>query len=260
VDIHNPGERETQVVMPKWFSMSEVIVKDDTMIGSAVYYIKLTGMEEAHQTLELNIVPRSCAKETHHSVAKLCVPWAEGFDRYHLFNEANTKPMYIYPPEEKPSRYNGSVNPIQIELHLDPSCRFHIVVKQSFGMTMARIVQHNAHWLFAHMVAIILLSFKHQISLTPANEEFKCGALIKALAKCTPFFIITASRVFAKMILWMKEVPQPESYDLPMMVSILIHGSALALLTLATGAIWAAICFFGNVTHKILFKCVVDKL
>lgn len=44
-----------------------------------------TGMDEPHQTIELTVKPRSCTKETHHAVAKICVPWTNGFERFHFF-------------------------------------------------------------------------------------------------------------------------------------------------------------------------------
>lgn len=40
------------------------------------------------------------------------------------------------------------------------------------------------------------------------------------------------------------------------MVSIIIHGSAIAILALATGATWISITFCGNLAHKLLFKLV----
>ena len=40
------------------------------------------------------------------------------------------------------------------------------------------------------------------------------------------------------------------------MVSIIIHGSAIAILGLATGGVWITITFCGNIAHKMLFKLV----
>lgn len=42
-------------------------------------------MEETHQAIELTVRPRSCSTYEHQSVAKVCVPWTNGFDRYHFF-------------------------------------------------------------------------------------------------------------------------------------------------------------------------------
>ena len=127
----------------------------------------------------------------------------------YLYSETTTNTMYVYTPKQRPLNYNASSNPISVELQLDPSCRYTIEVKNSFGMILSRIAHQFGHWLPAHLVAIILLAFKHQISLSPNKEPFKSGAFHKALCTCTPFFVITASRVFVKLILMMKLAPKP---------------------------------------------------
>ncbi|XP_055616650.1 GPI inositol-deacylase isoform X2 [Toxorhynchites rutilus septentrionalis] len=127
---------------------------------------------------------------------------------------------------------------------------------QSFSVMMARIVQHFGHWIPAHCVAIILLSLKHQISVTPNSKWFGCGKFHSALIKSTPIFAITASRVFAKLTLMFKVLPQPEYFDSPILISIIIHGAALAILLILTGVIWAVIAFCGNVIHKLILRIV----
>lgn len=67
-------------------------------------------------------------------------------------------------------------------------------------MTFARIVQQFSHWLPSHLVAVLLLAFKHQISLTPSKEIFKCGALYSALINCSSFFIITGMEYFWSVV------------------------------------------------------------
>lgn len=122
-------------------------------------------------------------------------------------------------------------------------------------MTAARIVLQFSHWIPAHLAAILLLSFRHQISLTPSNRViFKCGALHHALIRCSSFFIITASRLFVKAILWSKQLPDPDPIPNSIILSIIIHGSALALLYFLIGALWMGIALCGNFIHKILFK------
>lgn len=162
--------------------------------------------------------------------------------------------MYLYIPKTRPSGYNITENPIKVELTLDPACRYTITAKNSLEMTLSRIVHQYSLWLPSHLVAILLLALKHQISLSPINEPFKCGTLHSALIKCSSFFIITASRVFVKMILWLNFMPIPDPFDLPILISVIIHGTALALLTLATGMIWAGISFCGNVVYKLIFR------
>lgn len=111
VDIHGEGDREVEVSMPKWYSFSNINILSDTLVGSMAYTIKFVGkssclpdfqfscssvrevfmfcnvlgLEESYQSLELEIKTRTCSKRQHHAVAKLCVPWTDGFERYHHF-------------------------------------------------------------------------------------------------------------------------------------------------------------------------------
>ena len=52
----------------------------------------------------------------------------------------------------------------------------------------------------------------------------------------------------------LKILPKPESLPTSLTVSILIHGSSIALITCFTGAIYGCVIFSGSVAHKILFK------
>lgn len=249
VDIHNPSDREFKVYMPKWYSFSSEKITD-TIMGASHYQLNITGMEETHQSLEVILTPKFCSKNK--AVAKVCIPWADGFDRFHKFS--NDTQFYVSTPKARPINYNTTANAIIVELMLDPACRYEIQIRQSLGQMLARIVQQFSHWLPAHLIAIIALSLKHQISLTPNSEPFKCGPFHKALATCSPFFIITVTRLFFKMIIMAKILPKPETLPTSLTVSILIHGSALAILACFTGAIWAAITFCASMVHKILFR------
>lgn len=77
---------------------------------------------------------------------------------------------------------------------------------------------------------------------------------------CINFFYIfitlflLASKVFTKLVLWLKALPNPDPYDQSLTVSIILHGSALALLSLITVALWLSICLSGNITYKILMR------
>lgn len=168
--------------------------------------------------------------------------------------------MYLYTDKKTPSGYNTTNNSIAVDLLLDPTCRYSISIKNSFGMTLSRILKNFYSWLPAHLICIILLAFKHQISLTPKGEDFLCGSFRTALENCTPFFIITASRVFVKFILFLKFLPNPEAYDSSLMVSILTHGTALAIVTLVTAAIWIGMTFLSNIAHRVLMRLVKFKI
>lgn len=110
---------------------------------------------------------------------------------YIFFSNSETGPLIVHSPISKPGKYNSTVNPITVELYLDPNCRYTIDIKHSFSHSVARIVQLFTHWLPAHLVAVLLLTLKHQISLTPKDEEFKCGSLRSGLLNSSSFFIIT---------------------------------------------------------------------
>ncbi|CRK87620.1 CLUMA_CG001416, isoform A [Clunio marinus] len=252
VDIHNPSDRQIMFTMPKWYSFSTYKILDDTLLGASYYQFNVTDLDEQHQALEIIVTPKHCSK--HITVGKVCIPWISGFDRYHQFED--NKNMILWTPKTRPLNYNTTNYPIQLELFLDPTCRYTIEIKQSFGQLLSKIVQQFSHWLPAHLVALICLSIKHQIGLTPSGEKFKCGSLYKALGTCTPFFVMTVSRLFLKIIVLMKILPKPEVLPTSLTVSIIIHGTALALLTILTGLIWTGITFCASIAHKILFKIV----
>lgn len=250
VDVHNPSDRQIKLPMPKWYSFSSIQIIDDSLLGASHYQLNITGMDETHQALELMITTKHCVK--HRTVAKVCIPWTDGFHRYHQFPDNEN--LVIWSPKSRPLNYNTTSNPIVVELLLDSSCRYSVSIRQSLGQMLARTVQQFSHWLPAHLVAILCLSIKHQISLTPKGEKFKCGPFHKALATCSPFFIITVTRLFFKFILMLKILPKPETLPTSLLVSILMHGTSLALLSVFTAGCWAAITFCASMAHKLLFR------
>ncbi|KAJ6637478.1 GPI inositol-deacylase, partial [Pseudolycoriella hygida] len=256
VDIHGEGDRSIEVTMPKWYSFSDKVLLSDTLVGSIAYTIKISGLEESYQSVELEIKSRTCSKKQHHAVAKLCVPWTEGFNRYHHFTDAENVVMNLNVPISKPSGYNTTLNPVTVKLNLDPNCRYQVSMKNSFSMTLARGVQQFSHWVPANLVAVLLLALKHQISLTPNKEQFKCGSLHSALVKSSSFFIISASRVFVKVLFWAESLPTPDPVEQTLLISILMHGSAVAFLMVMAIVLWAAISLSGNVAYKILIRAI----
>lgn len=252
IDIHNPSDREIIVPMPKWYSFSTVKILDDTLLGSSHYQLNITGLDETHETLEITVKPKFCSK--HRTLAKACVPWSNGFSRFHQFEKSDK--MLIWTPKSRPLNYNTTTNPITVELILDSDCRYSISVRQSMGESLAKVVEQFSHWLLAHLVAILCLSLKHQISITPKGEKFRCGAFHKAVATCTPFFIVTVSRLFFKFILMMKILPKPETLPTSITVSVIIHGTSVALIVILTAFMWAGISFCGSIAHRLLFKVV----
>lgn len=111
-----------------------------------------------------------------------------------------------------------------------------------------------SHWIPAHIVAILLLAFKYQIKITPEKEVFKCASLNSALLAGQTFFIITASRLAVHVIKWSKTLPDPDQFKHSVVISVIIHGAALAALNLLVYGLWVAIALCGNVAHQFLFK------
>lgn len=257
VDIHNPSDREINVQMPKWYLFTSVKIVEDTLMGSSHYQLNVIGLEETHQALEVIVTAKFCSK--HRTISKISIPWAKGFIRYHPFTASEDNvddKLIIWTPKSRPLNYNTTKNPITVEFVLDSDCRYSIAIRQSFGEMMEKIVQQFSHWILAHIVSILCLTFKHQLTITPKGEKFRCGAFHKALYTCTPFFIITVSRLFFKFILMMNFLPKPEVLPTSLIVSILIHGASLAIVMIFTGLLWVNINICGNIAHHLLFKIV----
>lgn len=68
------------------------------------------------------------------------------------------------------------------------------------------------------------------------------------------FFSFSASRLAVHVIKWSKTLPDPDHFKHSVIISVIIHGSSLAILNLVTYGLWVAIALCGNVAHQFLFK------
>lgn len=84
VDIHSASERKLTYQMPSWYSYNTDILSGETVAGANKYRIGFVGLEESYQSVELQLHAK-CSKNKFHAVAKICVPWTHGFERYHYF-------------------------------------------------------------------------------------------------------------------------------------------------------------------------------
>lgn len=84
IDIFDPNDRLITVQMPNWYSYSEKTVLETTVSNANSYRVQIPGLDESYQALELRLQP-TCRREKHHAVAKVCVPWLKGFERFHVF-------------------------------------------------------------------------------------------------------------------------------------------------------------------------------
>lgn len=56
------------------------------------------------------------------------------------------------------------------------------------------------------------------------------------------------------LIQWSKTLPDPDHFKHSVIISIIVHGSALAILNLVTYALWVGIALCGNVAYQFLYK------
>lgn len=84
VDVHSATERQLTYEMPSWYSYRKQQITESTMMGAAAYRINFPGLDESYQAVQLHIEAH-CQKPKYHVVAKVCVPWTRGFERYHYF-------------------------------------------------------------------------------------------------------------------------------------------------------------------------------
>lgn len=84
IDIHSANERQLTYEMPSWYSYRTRLLTENTMLGAGAYRISFPGLDESYQSIQLHINAH-CQKSKYHVVAKVCVPWTRGFERYHYF-------------------------------------------------------------------------------------------------------------------------------------------------------------------------------
>lgn len=84
IDIHSAAERQLTYQMPSWYSYRNHLLTESTMMGAGTYRINFASVEESYQSVELHVSAK-CLKSKYHVVAKVCVPWTRGFERYHYF-------------------------------------------------------------------------------------------------------------------------------------------------------------------------------
>lgn len=254
VDIHDPDERYLKIKAPKWYSYTKNTLINDSTHGATHYKILISDLDESHQAIKFDIKPTVCSKPTHNTIIKTCVPWAKGYERYQHISHSENKSFVVNVPTSKPSGYNTTLNPVTVNIHLSPNCRYQITYQNSFDGTLSRIVQQYLHWLPAHLTAILLLAFKYQLSLTPNRAPFKCGKVHSAIVHSGSFFIITMTKIVSKICQSLRFLPEPDNFHHSLIISIIIHGSASALLLLSAAGIWTVITFYGNVIHRIFLR------
>lgn len=85
IDIHDPDRRKIVIDMPKWYSFEPRTLLSETEKNISTLSIEVRDIEEVYQSMELDITPVECRHPSYHTLAKIKLPWAEGYDRYQYF-------------------------------------------------------------------------------------------------------------------------------------------------------------------------------
>ncbi|XP_053690487.1 GPI inositol-deacylase isoform X2 [Sabethes cyaneus] len=260
IDINMYYNRILNVTLPKWYSFGNTALIDDTQLGSIFYKINIYGLDYSFQAFAIVITTRSCNSTSHPPLIDVNIPWSEHFNRFSYNVRAKNRSIfYVFIPVNTPVHRTGDY-PVLVNLYISPECRYSISYEQSISVMIARIVQQFGSWVPAHCVAVLLLSFKHQMSLIPDNKNFKCGSFNLAIVKSTPLFLISASRAFDKIFSLLKILPQPENCDASFIILIIINGAAKAFLYMVTAVAWTCIVSCGNLVHRILLRLIACPL
>ncbi|XP_061388136.1 GPI inositol-deacylase [Musca vetustissima] len=216
----------------------------------------MKGLDEPFPTVQFDIEPVECADKEFGVTAKICIPWARGFDRHvHLTHDTKDKSIYVNVPFSTPSGYNTTQNPVSLELFLNPGCRYKISYQFSIAGTSSKIVQEFYHWLPAHLSAVLFLVLRNQIVSFQSSEKALFVKPYAGFFQSKSLYIVTACRLLKKFLLNLKFLPistDPTNYSF--YVSIIIHGTAIVLSIVAVFIIWTILTFHGNILHKVALK------
>ncbi|KAL9872577.1 GPI inositol-deacylase isoform 2-T2 [Glossina fuscipes fuscipes] len=135
IDIYKANERKIILKAPR-FSFDRKVLITETTHATMHYMILIQDLEEPISTLRFDIEPIACVDKPFQITGKICVPWVRGFERYkHLSHNTLDKSIYVNVPIPTPTGYNTSVNPVCLELFLDPPCRYKIRIQETRGLS-----------------------------------------------------------------------------------------------------------------------------
>ncbi|XP_013103722.2 GPI inositol-deacylase [Stomoxys calcitrans] len=256
IDAYRKDERRYQVKSPRLFSFKPKVLVNETTLGTIHNEILIEGLEEPFPTLQFKVEPLACANDDYEVNAKICVPWARGYDRHvHRKHDSKDKHIYVNAPFSAPSGYNTTENPITLELYLNPACRYRISYELSVAGTSSKIVQEFYHWLPAHLTAVLFWVLRNQIVKFQNSEKTIFIKPYAGFFQCKSLYIVTACRLLKKMLMPMKFLPiTTDATNYSFYVSIIIHGTAIVLSIIAVFAIWTVLTFHGNILYKIALK------
>ncbi|XP_065365052.1 GPI inositol-deacylase [Calliphora vicina] len=255
IDVYNKKERTFTIKAPRWFSFDQKTIINESVYGNLHYEVFIEGLDEPFPTLQFHIETFGCGDKAFKVTAKLCIPWARGYERYsHITQLSKDKSIYVNVPMSAPNHYNTSRNPVSFELFLDPVCRYKISYTFSIAGTMSKIVQEFYHWIPAHLTAVLFVVLRNQIVKFQSAENTLFVKPYAGFFQCKSLYIITGCRIIKKLLLPVKFLPTIDKAEYSFYVSIIIHSTAIVASIILVFIIWTILTFHGNILLKIALR------
>ncbi|SPP89629.1 GPI inositol-deacylase isoform X1 [Drosophila guanche] len=256
LDIYDPRERYVDIRLPRWYSFARKVAVNETLQGTLHYRLHISDLFDPYQSLRVIIEPLKCLNPQYRVTARLCVPWAAGFERFQTLTSPEEKPqLYANVPTLLPKYYNTTLNPVTIDLYLDPICRYRISYEYGYSSALSRLVLEFYGWLPAHLACVLLIVLRKKVSTDQEVGSFISLKPYTGFLQYTSLFVVTACRLLKKLILSSRVLPAPEPLDYSINVSILIHCAAIAVTLVAALGTWLALSLYGNA-----FYCLAMRL
>ncbi|XP_022219745.2 GPI inositol-deacylase isoform X2 [Drosophila obscura] len=255
LDIYDPRERHVDIRLPRWYSFARQLAVNETLQGTLHYRLRISDLFDPYQSLRVIIEPLQCLNPQYRVTARLCVPWAAGFERFQTLTSPGEKPqLYANVPTLLPRHYNTSLNPVTIDLYLDPICRYRISYEYGYSSALSRLVLEFYGWLPAHLACVLLIVLRKQVSTFQEVGSFRSLKPYTGYLQYTSLYVVTACRLLKKLILSSRVLPAPEPLDYSINVSIVIHCAAIALSLVAALATWLALSLYGNAFYRLALR------
>ncbi|KAH8387578.1 hypothetical protein KR093_008060 [Drosophila rubida] len=255
LDIYDPKERIVDIRIPRWYAYGRRMAINETLQGTLHYKLRIADLVEPYQSLRIHVEPLQCLQPNYRITARLCVPWAAGFERYQTLTSPEQKPgLYVNVPTLMPKHYNTSLNPIMLDFYLDPVCRYRISYEYSYADALSRIVLQYYGWFPAHLVCVLLIVLRNQLDKFQRVGSFNSLKPYIGYLQYTSIYLVTGCRLIKKLILNLKFLPEPESLDYSINVSIIIHCTAIGISILLVLGLWLALTVYGHVFYRLALR------
>nr|XP_016937172.1 GPI inositol-deacylase [Drosophila suzukii] len=255
LDIYDPQERVTDIKMPRWYTMARLPIINETLQGTLHHRLRISEMVDPYQSIRVIVEPLQCISSEYRVTARICVPWAAGFERFQTLKSFDQKPqLYVNVPTLVPRHYNTTLNPVTLDLYLDPTCRYRISYEYSYSSALSRLVLEFYGWMPAHLVCVLLIVLRKQVETFHQVGTFRSLRPYVGYMQYTSLYVVTACRLLKKLIITSSMLPEPEPLDYSINVSIVIHCAAIALSLLATLGTWLALTLYGNAFYRLALR------